>query len=450
MSKVNNKIGGLAQFLSPATVNGAQQEAQVEKDNIVKIDIDKLVPDPFNMYGLRDVDSLAGMIASNGFHVEAIEVRPFEDGKYMIISGHRRRAAWQMLLNDGETQERELPCIIRTFEDAHIQIDNNGITEDKVITAEQQANIALILANRGQRKEKTIEEELWEIQQLEPYVKILFAQLGTPKKRGHYKSFFASILNLKDTSFQRKKNLLRLNPRARLVLADREINLSVASELSGLPSEEQDIVLDKIFSGELENTYAAIVEYKRRLKGDEKEDEELPDETEDEQEDSSDGGEDESDFPDFTNFEDDEEEADSAEEPQESSHEPTSSGSLQSKDGTQEDLEGLERKTGQLRLVEGGASLAGGNTAVSSSEEEVPEPPNTGHPHEDTHKWFLNIFEPEIARLRAIERKCQKLHEHYSESDEEGAAAQAAKWDFCRSYMALKIVSLQDAAKKKD
>ena len=67
----NNKIGGLAQFLSAATVNSAQESAKAE--NIVKIDIGKLVPDPFNEYEITDVDSLAGMIASNNFHLEAID-----------------------------------------------------------------------------------------------------------------------------------------------------------------------------------------------------------------------------------------------------------------------------------------------------------------------------------------------------------------------------------------
>ncbi len=434
MSK-NNKIGGLAQFLSPTTVNSAQESAKNE--NIVKIDIGKLVPDPFNMYELTDVESLAGMIASNHFHLEAIEVRPTDDGRYMIISGHRRRAAWEMLLNNGETEQRELPCIVRHFEDVHIQVDNEGVSEDKLITAEQQANIALILANRGQRKEKSIEVELWEIQQLEPYVKILYNQQGKPKGRGQFKSFFASILNVNPWDLQRKKNLLRLVPRARMALADREINLSVAGELSGLPPIEQEKVLDDILSGAMENTYKALVKYKQELKHDES-----PEQNEDEEEIQPEETQENTPGAYVPSF--DEPDEGDGDEPAwgEDDTQETQEASVDT--AGQEDLAKLERETGQTRLLDDGDNDRGKEPRQSKADY-VPEPPDTGNPQNDVHKWFMDVIAPEIARLEKVKAHCVKMKEQLEASDEKGAALRAAKWDSCRSYVTIKILALQEA-----
>lgn len=436
MSK-KNKIGGLAQFLSTATVNSSQENASAE--NIVKIDIGKLVPDPYNMYGLRDIDSLAGMIASNHFHLEAIEVRPMDDGRYMIISGHRRRAAWEMLLETGETNVREVPCVIRRFEDMHIKVNNNGATQDAVITAEQQANFSLILANCGQRKDKTIEEEIWEIEQLEPYVKLLYNQQGKPKGRGQFKSFFASVLNINPSALQRKKNLLRLIPRARLALHDREINLSVAVEISGLPKEEQDKVLDDIFSGAMENTYKAIVAYKQSLKNEDnsagEQDDTVQADTDTNKADSSGSG--------FQNFD----------EPEDVLQDKGEDYQSEGDDGTSEadEEESVDDDTYSVADdTSGQASVPSGNDSrqVKSKEDsEVPEPPNTGNPQNDTHKWFMEVIAPEIKRLEAIKEHCTKMKEKFDElsaQGEKGAALKAARWESCRSYLTVKILALTE------
>ena len=442
MSEKINKIGGLAQFLSQATVEDAQKAAQAP--DVVQIDIDKLIPDPFNAYGLRDVDSLAGMIASNNFHVEAIEVRPVEDGNYMIISGHRRRAAWEMLLEEGATEKRELPCIVRRFEDMHIQVDNdNGVAEDAVITAEQQANIALILANRGQRKEKTIQEELWEIQQLEPYVRLLYKQLGRPHERGQFKSFFASVLNITPNVLQKKKNLLRLIPRAQMALADKEINKSVAVEISGLEKDEQDRVLDLIFSGELENSYMAMLDYKKRLKSDGETADEITDE--DEEEDISDGAEDEhTGFAGASPLDDLPEEGD--DEPQVEKYPEAETAPPRIEDEARDMGYGepLPPVPAQEGSYEEKVEALGQTRLIEDKKDDIPEPPDTGNPQNDVHRWFIAIIQPEIDRLEKIKEECIAKKKFYEESDEKGAAFKAARWDTCRSYLAMKIIALKE------
>lgn len=436
MSKKKNKLGGLAQFLSPTTVNEANEA--VKNDTIVKINIDNLVPDPYNMYGLREIESLAGMIASNNFHLEAIEVRPMDDGRYMIISGHRRRAAWEMLLKQGETEVKELPCIVRHFEDMHITVETNGVAEDTVITAEQQANIALILANRGQRKEKTIEEELWEIQQLEPYVRIMYNQQGRPKERGHFKAFFASVLNINASAFQRKKSLLKLTIRAKSALHDREINISVAGAIARMSPEEQDHVLDMLFSGELENTYKAVDMYRQSLKNNEpipvSEDDDTEESEEVQPEPDSDS------LPVFDTVEDDDEPEDAG---SDEDHEPQvqeAEGNNPAEPEDEPEPESVDDDSPASQPKEVPTATA----PAVFKEEDVPTPTDTGNPLNDTHKWFQSFFAAEIAKLERAEKYCIKMRDEYKASNEEMANIHAAMWDSCRDYVKNKLAMLKD------
>ena len=102
-------------------------EAQIS-EQIVYIDIDDLESNPKNFYGLRDVDALAGLIAVSHL-VEPLTVSKKADGKYRIISGHRRRAAVEKLLTEGVYSERKLPCIIKTLKKIEIEQENGETIE---------------------------------------------------------------------------------------------------------------------------------------------------------------------------------------------------------------------------------------------------------------------------------------------------------------------------------
>lgn len=68
--------GGLGNFLNEITQT-SEKSSQEEK--IVYIDIDELESNPRNFYGLRDVDSLAGLIAVSHL-IEPLTVSKKDDG----------------------------------------------------------------------------------------------------------------------------------------------------------------------------------------------------------------------------------------------------------------------------------------------------------------------------------------------------------------------------------
>lgn len=82
-------------------------------EQIEYIDIDLLDSDERNFYQLTDIDELADNIQLCGLQ-QPIRVRAGEDGRYIIVSGHRRRAALAQLVDAGLDQFRRVPCIRET------------------------------------------------------------------------------------------------------------------------------------------------------------------------------------------------------------------------------------------------------------------------------------------------------------------------------------------------
>lgn len=83
------------------------------RDQIEYIDIDLIDSDPGNFYELRDIPDLAGDIETVGLQ-QPLLVRPGDDGHVVLISGHRRRAALQLLVDEGKERFRQVPCIRKT------------------------------------------------------------------------------------------------------------------------------------------------------------------------------------------------------------------------------------------------------------------------------------------------------------------------------------------------
>lgn len=79
-------------------------------EQIEYIDIDLIDDDPKNFYSLDGLEDLAANIQFCGLQ-QPVRVRPGEVGRVVIVSGHRRRAALKLLVNDGLEEYRAVPCI---------------------------------------------------------------------------------------------------------------------------------------------------------------------------------------------------------------------------------------------------------------------------------------------------------------------------------------------------
>ena len=91
----------------------AQDLGQEGREQIQYIDIDLIDPDPKNFYELSDLDELAANIELVGLQ-QPLRVRkhPENPDRWMIVSGHRRRAAIRQLVDEGKDQLRAVACIV--------------------------------------------------------------------------------------------------------------------------------------------------------------------------------------------------------------------------------------------------------------------------------------------------------------------------------------------------
>ncbi len=105
----------LGKYLADA---GVKLDTEKEREQIEYISIDLIVPDPNNFYELSGLDDLASNIALCGLQ-QPLRVRPMpgDESQVIILSGHRRHAALQMLVDEGRDDLRDVPCIVEYGEE---------------------------------------------------------------------------------------------------------------------------------------------------------------------------------------------------------------------------------------------------------------------------------------------------------------------------------------------
>ena len=87
------------------------------RETIEYIGLNKLEADPGNFYSLTGLEDLAANIELCGLQ-QPIRVRPTEDGRYVIVSGHRRWSALKLLRGTEGSGDRwaSIPCIVERDE----------------------------------------------------------------------------------------------------------------------------------------------------------------------------------------------------------------------------------------------------------------------------------------------------------------------------------------------
>lgn len=104
----------------------AQQVQAVSKSDTGRelklVDIDDLVSNNANFYAVDEdkLDELKNSIALSGI-MDPPTVTPAEDGKYRLISGHRRTAAVRSLVAEGREDLRKMPVFVRNPKSAAME-----------------------------------------------------------------------------------------------------------------------------------------------------------------------------------------------------------------------------------------------------------------------------------------------------------------------------------------
>ena len=266
MSRMH-KRGGLSAFLNQASQKASQEE---NENKVVRIPITQIQDNPKNFYGLRDIEGLARTIAFTKFVDPLIVIQNSGENRqekpYLLVAGHRRKAAWQKLLDDGTVEDATLPCIVRTFQPYIVHLPD-GTTRE--ISAARMEEAFLMFSNMGQRQMRTIDERLQEVKELEPLARDLYEGIpkGNGKTRGDFRTFFAeSILETSPSNLQRLLSLQNITEQVKEAIDGGKISITLGAGLSSLPPEEQDAYLKSIESGERKGTTMELDAYKKAKK----------------------------------------------------------------------------------------------------------------------------------------------------------------------------------------
>ena len=225
-------------------------------EEIILRDVHDLVPNPKNaFYSTDNIEELAAMIDLTQ-RIEPLIVKPHpdEEGKFMILSGHRRRLAQLYRLEHGTTDDPRVPTIVR-------EVVN---PLEGVITLHEMEILNIVFPNKGSRRNLSPTEEAAEILYIKPIIrKIYDQQKASGEVTGKFRTFFASVLGISETTLQRKESIGKLSDAAKEAVEDGRMTATAAAELSSLSADAQDDALAVIDEEGMRPTVQAIKDQKR-------------------------------------------------------------------------------------------------------------------------------------------------------------------------------------------
>lgn len=234
-------LGELSRALS-----GPVPDSGTAREQIEYIDVDLLDSDPGNFYRLSDLDDLASNIATIGLQ-QPIRVRAGENGRSVIVSGHRRAAAIRKLVEEGRDDLREVPCI-READDA-----SPALRELRLIYANSSTR-DLVPAELAQQAEK-VRELLYQLQE---------EGFEFP---GRIRDHVAEACRISRSKLARLEKIqTRLAPCYRSLWTSGQLPEDTADALSSLSEDEQEHI--KRVCPKKTPTASAIRDMGERLKSD--------------------------------------------------------------------------------------------------------------------------------------------------------------------------------------
>ena len=203
--------------LDPASLSAAPKK----QSDIQRISYYDLVPSEDNFYSMEDIEDLKAAIELAGHVLHNLVVTPLGDGKYKILSGHRRHRAVGELLKEGKDQYEFLPCAIEDMSD-----DGTGLIGQ-----------TLLIAANSQR-EKTAWDKLEEVRQMREIARRAKEQHGIP---GRVRDLVAKSLNVSNSRIAKYDSILNnLIPTLMDEIKADRLPISVAYDLSKrTPSQQQ-------------------------------------------------------------------------------------------------------------------------------------------------------------------------------------------------------------------
>ena len=232
MDNLNN-LESISSLFAPNSANTAVSPSDTDtvKANTTDIPLTSLTAfhnHPFNVNDDMDMDSLVDSISKQGL-IEPIIVRPLPNSMYEILSGHRRKRAYEILHKD------TIPCIILsdiTDDDASLIMYSSNIYRTDIKPSEKAK--AARIAYEALCNEKKVKEEV-----------------GGQVVQNVDEASNIKGLSLSERSLRRLIRLTYLNSGLMAMVDDGRIAENTGVSLSFLKEDEQDMLYEMIVEDNL-------------------------------------------------------------------------------------------------------------------------------------------------------------------------------------------------------
>ena len=77
-------------------------------DSLKMLEVEDIIPNESNFYEITEIEELAEDIERQG--LMSVLVVTEDNGKYRLVSGHRRLAAVKLLIDEGRRKSTTVPC----------------------------------------------------------------------------------------------------------------------------------------------------------------------------------------------------------------------------------------------------------------------------------------------------------------------------------------------------
>lgn len=215
-----------------------RDNANLEKVIDIKLtDIDDFPDHPFKVKDDDEMDNMRQSVEENGI-LHPILVRPKSDGRYELISGHRRKRASQL------ANKETIPCIVRdlTDDEATIIMVDSNMQREEILPSEKAFAYKMkmeALSHQGKQTSRQVVDKLKTADEIG----------GENGDSGR--------------TVQRFIRLTELIPELLELVDNKQIALSPAVELSFLNDEQQYAILDCIECNVATPSHAQAIKLKK-------------------------------------------------------------------------------------------------------------------------------------------------------------------------------------------
>ena len=225
------------------TTEEERTNANLEKVIDIKInDIDDFPDHPFKVIENDDMYNMRDSIIENGVLVPAL-VRPKEDGRYEMISGHRRKFASEL------ANKETIPCIVRDLSDDEaiiIMVDSN-LQREEILPSEKAFAYKMKLEALNHQGKK---------------MNLTSAQV-VQKSENTSREMLGQEVGESRETVRRYIRLTELIPELLDMVDEKRIAFLPAVELSYLKDEEQYSLLDCIEYNDATPSHAQAIKLKK-------------------------------------------------------------------------------------------------------------------------------------------------------------------------------------------